>query len=61
METYVDLVIKLSNQQKDMANEAIKQLHKLDSNFSRDLYPADNRGGGAGPVTGTDCCIWWWL
>jgi len=51
METYVDLVTKLSNQQKDMANEAIKQLHKLDSNFSRDLYPVDNSGGGG--VTGS--------
>lgn len=44
METYVDLVTKLSHQQKVMANEAIDQLHKLDSNFSRDLYPVDNRG-----------------
>ena len=51
METYVDLVTKLSNQQKDMANEAIKELHKLDSNFSRDLYPVDNSGGGG--VTGS--------
>ena len=48
METYVDLVIKLSNQQKGMANEAIKQLQKLDSNFSRDLYPINNSGGGDG-------------
>jgi hypothetical protein len=39
METYVDLVTKLSNQQKIMANEAIKQLKELDSNFSRKLYP----------------------
>ena len=39
METYVDLVVKLSDQQKVMANEAITQLHKLDSKFSRDLYP----------------------
>jgi hypothetical protein len=39
METYVDLVTKLSHQQKVMANEAIDQLHKLDSNFSRGLYP----------------------
>jgi hypothetical protein len=54
METYVDLVTKLSNQQKDMANEAIKQLHKLDFNFSRDLYNVDNNGGGAaGTGTGT--------
>jgi hypothetical protein len=45
METYVDLVTKLSHQQKVMANEAINQLHKLDSNFSRDLYPVDNSGG----------------
>jgi hypothetical protein len=51
METYIDLVTKLSNQQKDMANEAIKELHKLDSNFSRDLYPVDNSGGGG--VTGS--------
>jgi hypothetical protein len=53
METYVDLVTKLSNQQKDMANEAIKQLHKLDFNFSRDLYNVDNNGGAAGTGTGT--------
>jgi len=45
METYVDLVTKLSHQQKVMANEAISQLHKLDSKFSRDLYPVDNSGG----------------
>jgi hypothetical protein len=42
METYVDLVSKLSHEQKVMANEAINQLHKLDSKFSRDLYPVDN-------------------
>jgi hypothetical protein len=45
METYVDLVAKLSDQQKVMANEAICQLHKLDSKFSRSLYPVDNSGG----------------
>ena len=45
METYVDLVTKLSHQQKVMANEAIDQLHKLDSNFSRGLYPVGNSGG----------------
>jgi hypothetical protein len=45
METYVDLVTKLSHQQKVMANEAINQLHKLDSNFSRNLYPVDNSEG----------------
>ena len=39
MKTYVDLVTKLSYQQKVMANEAINHLHKLDSNFSRGLYP----------------------
>lgn len=50
METYVDLVTKLSHQQKVMANEAIDQLHKLDSNFSRGLYPVGN-SGGAGPGT----------
>lgn len=42
METYVDLVAKLSHQQKVMANEAINQLKKLDSNFSRNLYPVEN-------------------
>ena len=42
METYVDLVAKLSHEQKVMANEAINQLHKLDAKFSRDLYPVDN-------------------
>lgn len=42
METYVDLVTKLSHQQKVMANEAINQLQKLDSNFSRDLYSVNN-------------------
>lgn len=42
MEIYVDLVTKLSNQQKIMANQAIIQLHKLDSNFSRDLYIVKN-------------------
>jgi hypothetical protein len=60
MESYVDLVTKLSHQQKVMANEAINQLHKLDSNFSRDLYPIDNSGGVPstgrvpGAVTGID-------
>jgi hypothetical protein len=54
METYVDLVAKLSDQQKVMANEAISQLHKLDSKFSRSLYPVDNSGGfGTGTVSGT--------
>jgi len=38
METYVDLVSKLSDQQKVMANEAIIKLHKLDSKFHRNLY-----------------------
>lgn len=38
METYIDLVAKLSNQQKIMANEAIDQLSKLDPKFTRDLY-----------------------
>jgi hypothetical protein len=38
METYLDLVVKLSNQQKIMANEAINQLSKLDPEFTRDLY-----------------------
>lgn len=57
METYVDLVTKLSNQQKDMANEAIKQLQKLDSNFCRDLYPVDNNGGGTVTGTGTGIYI----
>lgn len=51
METYVDLVTKLSHQQKVMANEAIDQLHKLDSKFSRGLYPVGN-SGGVGPGTG---------
>lgn len=45
METYVDLVAKLSNQQKVMANQAINQLHKVDSNFSRDLYIVKNSEG----------------
>lgn len=53
METYVDLVAKLSNQQKVMANEAISQLHKLDSNYSRDLYPVNN-SGAQGTGTGID-------
>jgi hypothetical protein len=54
METYVDLVTKLSHQQKVMANEAINQLHKLDSNFSRNLYLVDNSDGNpAGAGTGT--------
>lgn len=44
METYVDLVTKLSHQQKVMANEAINQLRQLDPKFSRDLYPVDNSG-----------------
>ena len=48
METYIDLVTKLSHQQKVMANEAINQLYKLDSNFSRGLYSVDNSGVGAG-------------
>ena len=53
METYVDLVIKLSNQQKVMANEAIKQLHKLDPDFARDLYPVENSSKDtAGTVAG---------
>jgi hypothetical protein len=51
METYVDLVTKLSHQQKVMANEAIDQLHKLDSKFSRGLYSVDN-SGSVGPSTG---------
>ena len=50
METYVDLVAKLSHEQKVMANEAINQLHKLDAKFSRDLYPVDN---SASDVSGT--------
>ena len=45
METYVDLVAKLSHQQKVMANEAINQLNQLDSQFSRDLYPVDGTKG----------------
>lgn len=54
METYVDLVTKLSHQQKIMANEAINQLHQLDSKFSRDLYPVDDTKGvsEAGPASG---------
>lgn len=44
METYVDLVTKLSHQQKVMANEAINQLRQLDPRFSRELYPVDNSG-----------------
>ena len=52
METYVDLVVKLSDQQKAMANEAITQLHKLDSKFSRDLYPVGHSGAdGSGTST----------
>jgi len=51
METYVDLVAKLSDQQKIMANEAITQLQKLDSKFSRGLYQVEH--SGVGPVTGT--------
>lgn len=50
METYVDLVTKLSYQQKVMANEAINQLHKLDSNFSRGLYSVDNNGSSGPPA-----------
>jgi hypothetical protein len=64
METYVDLVTILSNQQKVMANEAINQLHQLDSRFSRELYlvnssratpeaviaPVPETGSGAGVV-----------
>ena len=56
METYVDLVTKLSHQQKVMANEAINQLDKLDSNISRSLYPVDNSDGdnrGTGILSGT--------
>ena len=53
METYVDLVAKLSDQQKVMANEAIKQLHELDSKFSRSLYPVDNSEGLGTGTTGT--------
>lgn len=53
METYVDLVTKLSHQQKIMANEAINKLHKLDPSFSRDLYPVDNKDGETGTVTRT--------
>jgi hypothetical protein len=55
METYVDLVAKLSHDQKVMANEAINQLHKLDYKFSRDLYPVDSSASdvsGAGIVPG---------
>jgi len=53
METYVDLVTKLSNQQKVMANEAIEQLQKLDPKFSRDLYPVENSSKDtAGTVAG---------
>jgi hypothetical protein len=53
METYVDLVTKLSHQQKVMANEAINQLNQLDSQFSRGLYSVDGTKGtpGAGPST----------
>jgi len=53
METYVDLVTKLSHQQKVMANEAINQLNQLDSQFSRSLYPVDGAKGApeAGPST----------
>jgi hypothetical protein len=46
METYVDLVTKLSNQQKVMANEAINQLHQLDSRFYRELYLVNSSSGG---------------
>jgi hypothetical protein len=53
MKTYVDLVAKLSDQQKVMANEAITQLHKLDSKFSRDLYPVAHSGEGSVTRTGT--------
>jgi len=45
METYVDLVTKLSNQQKVMANEAITQLNQLDSRFSRELYLVNSSRG----------------
>ena len=48
METYVDLVDKLSNQQKVMANEAISQLHKLDSNNSGAMGTATGTGTGTG-------------
>lgn len=51
MEIYVDLVTKLSNQQKIMANQAIIQLHKLDSNFSRDLYLLKNSEDTPGTET----------
>lgn len=52
METYVDLVAKLSNQQKGMANEAINQLKKLDPNFSRNLYPVDSpKATGTGTLS----------
>lgn len=50
METYVDLVTKLSNQQKVMANEAINKLHQLDSRFSRDLYPIESSTSQTGTV-----------
>jgi hypothetical protein len=46
METYVDLVAKLSNQQKVMANEAINQLHQLDFRFSRELYLVNSSSEG---------------
>lgn len=51
METYIDLVTKLSNQQKVMANQAMNQLHKLDPNFSRDLYIVKNSDGTPGTDT----------
>lgn len=57
METYVDLVAKLSNQQKVMANEAITQLNKLDSKFSRDLYPVGHSHHGSGTSTPTGTSI----
>jgi hypothetical protein len=50
METYVDLVTKLSNQQKVMANEAINKLHQLDPKFSRDLYPIESSTSQTGIV-----------
>jgi hypothetical protein len=51
METYVDLVTELSNQQKVMANQAINELQKLESNFSRDLYIVKNTDDMSGTAT----------
>jgi len=54
METYIDFVAKLTNQQKVMANEAINQLQKLDPKFTRGLYFVDNNAGAVSDVnTGT--------